>query len=144
MSTQFVVNRLKRSGGRNSRHEALFRARSGPFLCLCLGFESHPDATDRFVLEFAVAASKKAVSKSAVVRNKARRRIRSALIQQDFQQEVAVFKNSGATHIKILVVTNREALELPFDVLKTALKQGLVKLFVAIRRKQGEKNVQQS
>lgn len=130
MHPQVIVRSLKRTGGRNVRKDAIARANSGGVSALCLEFSRELETTRFFsaVLEIAIVASKKQVSKRAVQRNKTKRRVRAALTSLDFAQIADKIKTRGVAQIKILLVCRRPVLEVSFETLKEQLQTCLTKL----------------
>jgi len=130
MKSHSLIQPLVRVGGRRSRQDAIARVRSGSILFLCLTAIKieEPDFKNDPLIETGIVASKKQISKLAVIRNRAKRRIRAALEELDQELVRSEMQKRTLGKMRLLLVCQREALQLPFEDLKNLLQRGLVKL----------------
>jgi len=144
MKSQHLFQALVRVGGRRSRQDAIARTRSGPLLLLCLTAIKMEEIVfiNNSHIETGIVASKKQISKLAVVRNRAKRRIRAALEELDQESVRSEMHKRHIGKMRLLLVVQREALVLPFEDLKKMLHRGLVKLVSQLPPPQKDINVQ--
>ena len=144
MKSRPLFQPLVRVGGRRSRQDAIARTRSGPILLLCLAAISteEPVFIDNYRIETGIVASKKQISKLAVVRNRAKRRIRAALEELDQDSVRTEMQKRQIGKMRLLLVCQREALQLPFEDLKKLLNRGLIKLVSQLSLIEKDINVQ--
>ncbi|MEN9809867.1 MAG: Ribonuclease [Pseudomonadota bacterium] len=124
-----VFRRLAHSGGRGQRKDALSRARAGAVLCLCLKIERSEDnsSVEKTTIDVAIIASKKQVSKEAVDRNRAKRRVRSAIQQLPKETFADILSKQKIQHVDCLFVCSRDCLSISFVNLLRDLSKSLEK-----------------
>jgi len=144
MKSRSLFQPLVRVGGRRSRQDAIARTRSGPLLLLCLTAIKMEEFVfiENSHIETGIVASKKQISKLAVVRNRAKRRIRAALEELDQDSVRTEMQKRQIGKMRLLLVCQREALQLPFEDLKKLLNRGLIKLVSQLPLTEKDINVQ--
>jgi ribonuclease P protein component len=135
LSQSLEFQRLRRSGRGRHREDAIAKVKSAPFLILCLSAEqTKTTLEERRTVEFGILTSKKQVSKSAVVRNRAKRRVRAAMAELEICALESLMIKNKSNRIRVLIVCHRDCLTQPFDKLKAQLFGGLEKLIPSIPR----------
>ncbi|NBW83096.1 hypothetical protein EBR21_15210 [bacterium] len=132
------IDKLRQSGRRGSRREAISRARSGSILSLSIDFKRATIPLAQPVLEIAIVASKKQVSKKAVQRNLAKRRIRSALQQVDLAHLTKPLFTQRIARVVLLLVCSRDTTVVPFTRLVEDLKKSLERNFEQLLLRVGD------
>lgn len=124
------LRHMPRTGHRNSRREAVVRAKKGGLLFICLGFKQNEDHSSSATTEiqYAIVTSKKSVSKRAVIRNKCKRRTRAALLC--LRNDVNFISNFGNEYekLELLIVHQRDSSESSFEEFRSQLSGGLLRL----------------
>ncbi|MEY3902469.1 MAG: Ribonuclease [Pseudomonadota bacterium] len=122
-----TFRRLAHSGGRGQRKDAISRARAGSILCLCLKIEHSNDSLSEKTpsIDVAILASKKQVSKEAVDRNRAKRRVRSAVQQLPKESFAEILCRQQIVHVDCLFVCSRDCLSIAFTTLVKDLSKAL-------------------
>jgi ribonuclease P protein component len=90
------------------------------------------------VAECGILTSKRQVSKSAVVRNRAKRRVRALFAALDLAALESQMARKDIKSIRILVVCQKECVAHPFEILKPKLLAGLEKLIEVVAQTLGE------
>lgn len=134
--------RLARTGGRKSRREGLVRAKKSGLLFVCLSAKRPAERPSPHSGEiaFAVITSKKSVSKLAVVRNKARRRTRAALLAMQKDEHLNQCLGSEFIQLEVLIVHQRDLSDLPFESFQLMLRDGLLRLAENLQKTLREQN----
>lgn len=133
MSQSLEFQRMRQGGRGRHREDAIAKVKSAPFLMLCLSAEDAKSTfEERRTIEFGILTSKKQVSKSAVVRNRAKRRVRAAMSELETRALESLMVKKKTHKIRVLIVCHRDCLTQPFDRLKAQLFGGLEKLIPSI------------
>jgi ribonuclease P protein component len=88
-------------------------------------------------MEVGVIASKKQVSKKAVRRNCAKRRIRAALRELDAKRFEQILEEQGLTRVRILFVCSKDCLTLEFTQLIQNLNLSLLRVLLSLKHSEG-------
>jgi ribonuclease P protein component len=131
-----LISKMKQTGSRKHKREALSRFRSGCILCLSLGFERVEPQENLPVeprLEVSVISSKKQVSKKAVERNRAKRRIRACLSDLNAEAILTITHSKNLAKVQCLVVCHRSCLSVPFEQLKGDVQRALEHCLLLIK-----------
>jgi ribonuclease P protein component len=134
------IEKLRQNGRRGSRRDAISRARSGSILSLCIDVQRSTIENAQTVLEVAIVASKKQVSKKAVHRNLAKRRIRSALHQLDLASLSLPLSTHRVARVVLLLVCSRDTISVPFPRLLEDLRKSIERNFEQLLGRLGDFN----
>lgn len=119
------VCKLPLKGKRGQRQQAIARFRTGSLSCLCLKIERATTENQQPCVEIAVVAPKKQVSKLAVKRNLAKRRLRSALREINFTELMEFFQTHKLSTAQCLVICHQDILKVQFTNLVADLNKCL-------------------
>lgn len=111
-----IVKRLCSTGRGKVRKEAFAKGRSQSILCLVLDVQKGVAELQQkeTILEVGIVTSKKQVSKSAVKRNLAKRRMRAALHLFDDRELGRRCESIGIFKMRLLLVCSRDVMTQPF------------------------------